>query len=489
MTDELYVPDSFRLRHPENGDKAISTQAMAQSVVKRPGATEGSAFGPMGEGIIWYAAAVADGMISWGTQITARDRQLRGYIDAENWFASGLALISARNAAFSWYVSGPGTTRMEDILKFADDGEGWASLWLKASQDLYGQDKGAFIHVVRAGDSPASEVIGLEHLDAAQCHHTGDPLKPVLYVDRDGKFHLLNWWQVVTFADFPSPAEKLRGVQHCALTRMLRSSQIMRNIAIYVDEKTGGRHTRAVHIVQGIDQKQIDDQVKLQAALRDNEGALRYVQPTIVSPLDFETPIDVKTLEMSTLPDRLDYDVQVKWYIAQMALAFLEDYQTFAPLPWGNLGTSAQSQVLHAKSRGKGPGLFMKMVVHAMNAYIMPRDTEFGFDEQDIEAEQEIAKVKLQRAQRRKIMVDTGEITPEVAAQVAHDEGDLSEEHLEALGGSDITPDRVEDTERGEKADAGEEPVSQTGLLGRVARLFGGRVDDHDADDDPSRNY
>ena len=74
-----------------------------------------------------------------------------------------------------------------------------------------------------------------------------------------------------------------------------------------------------------------------------------------------------------------------KWDIAVLALAFLVDYQEFAPLPGGNLGTSAQSQVLHMKSRGKGPGLFMKLFAHFMNfGGVLPRSVTFEWDEQDV---------------------------------------------------------------------------------------------------------
>lgn len=144
------------------------------------------------------------------------------------------------------------------------------------------------------------------------------------------------------------------------------------------------------------------------------------------------------TIELASLPENFNESDAFKHYIAQLAMAFLSDYQEFAPLPGGNLGTSSQSEVLHAKMRGKGPALFMKMVTNAMNNRILPDNVEFGFAEPDLGAEKEEADVRLARATERAARLASFEITVEEARQMAADAGDLPQEML----ANDITPTR-----------------------------------------------
>lgn len=122
-----------------------------------------------------------------------------------------------------------------------------------------------------------------------------------------------------------------------------------------------------------------------------------------------------------------------------LAMAFLTDYQEFSPLPGGNLGTSTQSEILHLKNRGKGAGLFRKLITRAINYEIFPRNVEFGFSDPDYEAETAEAEVKKIRAQTRQIRITSTEITPEVARQLANDEGDLRQEYMALMGEVDST--------------------------------------------------
>jgi len=429
--------------------------AMAGSVVDTPVAPLPGASPIVQSGIIMLVANAADDMIQWGRQSKMRDGQLRDFIPTESLFASALGIVAVRNAAFSWEVEGPKqlTAHVQDVLDHANMGKGWHDFILKVSVDLYTQDTGAFIEVIREGDSPEGALIGVNHLDAARCYHTGNPVTPVVYQDDVGKYHLLNWWQVVPLAELPSPDRRFKGLQWCALSRLMLAAQILKNTAILQREKTGGRSTRSIHMVKGMTTQQIEDAIEKVQIAADAAGLLRYLKPIIVGNTDPELQLDVKTLDLASLPDGYDPDKQNKWYVAQMAMAFLTDYQEFAPLPGGNLGTSAQSEVLHMKSRGKGPGLFMKLISHALNFYILPRAVSFAYDEQDLSAEGEEADVQKKRAETRKTRVESGEFTPEAARQDALDIGDMSQELFDLLGGQDVTPSVVvRDEEKGAKS-------------------------------------
>lgn len=409
--------------------------------------------------VFYLIANQADGITPWGKAPKQRDLDLRGFWPTENQFAGGLATVSARNAAFSWNVEGPPrtSTKLHDILVGANQGEGWADLIIKTSIDLYTQDNGAFWEIVRESDNPSSPVIGINHLDAYRCWHTGHPDQPVIYMDVNGAYHLLNWWNVCTLAEMPTPIEGKYGLQYCALTRLLRACQIIRNISIRNEEKTGGRYHGAIHLIKGVTTAEINDAIASYQRFADEKGTMRYALPLVVGSVDPTADVGHDTIDMASLPDNWDEEVAHKLYTMQMALAFLTDYQEFAPLPGGNLGTSAQSEVLHQKSRGKGPGLFMKIVTHALNFKVFPKGCEFYFDEADIEAEQAEATLQKTRAETIKIYIDSGVLDQPAARQLLLDHGDIPVEVFQALGGNDVTTEEVTNDE--EQADATAPPA------------------------------
>lgn len=401
--------------------------------------------------ILWVGT-IADSFIPWGTRPKLRDGQLRDFASSEYFLLSALGSVCARNAAFSWKVSGDDAPRTanncQDMLLNAQYGRGWEEFVIKFSMDFYTQDSGAFVEFIRETESEKAPVIGLAALDAARCWLTGNPEQPVLYQNSEGKWKKLYWWQVQNIQEMPSP--KILGtkgchytIQYCAVTRLLKAAQILRNITTYKEEKTGGRFSRAIHLVSGVNQQQLETSLKSHFEIADAKGLTRYVQPAIVTSVDPNAKISHEVIELASLPDGFNENDAIKNYITILALAFLTDYQDFAPLPGGNLGTSAQSEVLHMKSRGKGPALFQKVLGHLLNTMVLPKNVEFKWDEQDIEAEKAEAEVKKIRAEERAVRVQSTEITAEVARQLAVDSGDLPQEVFDAMGGQDVTQQTV----------------------------------------------
>ena len=423
------------------GEKELDAAAIRASVVDRPTQVGLSPQGTnaLESSLVWMVASAADEMEPWGRRPKFRDFQLRQFFPTESLFVSALGLVTARNTAFSWYIEGPPrtATRMRRVMEDFNMGAGWTDGMGKLSQDLYCQDTGAAIEIVREPDRPDGTVVALNTLDAGRIWHTGDPLHPVIYRDRKGVYHLLNWWQVVPLSEMPTAIEGLYGLQICALSRLMLAAQITKSISIYRYEKISGRHARAIHLVKGFNTQQLQDALTQMRAQADAQGFLRYVNPMMLGSHDPKAEIGHDTIELASLPDGFSEDTAFKHYIAQIAMAFLSDYQEFAPLPGGNLGTSSQSEVLHAKMRGKGPAIWMKLITHAMNSRIMPQNVEFGFAEPDLEAEKMEAEVAKLRAEERQIRLLSGEITPEEARQMAADAGDLPQELLMT---TDITP-------------------------------------------------
>jgi len=333
----------------------------------------------------------------------------------------------------------------------------------KVSADLYTQDNGAFIEVIRDGKGAAAPFLGLAHLDAGRCIRTGNKEYPVIYTDREGNQHKMAWYQIVDLTDMPSPVETMNGMQMCAVSRVLRAGQIMRDVAMRTQEKLTGRFAGALHIVSGITMKMIQDAMVQAQEESQTRGRMRYQPPVIAGTLDPSAEVKVATIPLADIPESWNSEEERKWFIAVLALGFGCEYQDLAPLPGGNLGTSQQSEVLHLKAKGRGPELFQKLITHHLNFRVLPQNVTFKFDERDFESERIEAGIKKDRAEAIKIYIESGAVTPEVARQIMEDDGDLKHEYLEMMQ-RDVTGDQVSGDE-GRQQEVEEGVIPEGGIL------------------------
>lgn len=429
------------------GAKNLDQEALDASVVATPGTNAGGQAADLS--YLMWLGGVADGIFQWGTAPKARDRQLREFFPKESYLLGALGTVAARNAGFSWTLEGPDRTvkRSQDMLLNANYGKGWDSFIEETTMDLNTQDCGAFVELIRMGGESATEtspVIGIGHLDSARCFQTGNPQEPVYYRDIQNKWHALKWYQVCPLYEMPSGIENAIGgvlyqLQYSAVTRALQNAQVIRNVTIYEDEKTGGNFLKGLWLVTGFAQAAINDAIAKQSLAVDNQGLIRYKQPAVVSSPIPGAKVDAKLLELASLPDHFDKDVTMKWHIASLAMAFLTDYQEFAPLPGGGLGSSNQSQILHAKARGKGPMLFQKLITHMMNFRgALPQNINFKYTEQDIAAEAERETLRHDRAETHQVYVNIGALDKEAVRQKMLDDGDITEEMFADLTKRDM---------------------------------------------------
>ncbi len=425
-------------------------QAQDRIVQQRPWG-DGSADSLGVHSLVLSMASVADDIVPWGNNPKIRDQQLRNFWPTEPVFSSALYNITGRNAAFSWTLEGPPTTvsTVQQIFHEADFGEGWLSFINKVGIDLFTQDNGAFIEIIRATDSPLSPVIGIAHLDAGSCLRTADPETPLIFTDRRGVMHRMKWYQVIRWAEWPSPIQQMNGVGYAALTRCLRAAQVLRDISVYHREKVGGDTANAIHLVSGMSTQLITDAMADHKNQQAQRGMTRYIAPLVLASVDPTATVSHAQIDLKSLPDGFDPEVAMRWYINQLAMAFGADYQDFAPLPGRALGSGSQSLILHMKSRGKGPALFMKAMEHKFNFHgVMPRNVVFRYDEQDLEEDKEQADLSFTRAQTRQIYLTAGALSVRAVQQQMLDQGEISQEEFDALrtedeGGVDVTTDVV----------------------------------------------
>lgn len=436
----------------------------------------------------------ADEAPSWWTP--RRDIYLRKFWPSEPFLAGAIYSIASRNASFRYEFTGPErqVKKCQEMFAQADLGDGWQSMMMKLTIDLLTQDNGSCLEVIRparartkslAGgkwleavkighdgwsvilpdnhlasldgydyelkDSPVDLPIGIAHLDAGRITRTGDPDYPVTYRDLKGAAHKLSWWQVITFEDMPSPNEEMLGVGYSFVTRILRLAQTLRDIEVLKGEKAAGRFAGRIYLTN-VGGDAVQDAIEESKEAADNRGLTRYMPPIIASTLAPGEIPGVATIDLASLPEGFNEEETLRWYIAGLALGGGTDYGFLAPLPGKGLGTSAQSETQERQARGKSSRLFMKMIEHKFNySGILPRSVEFKFQEVDPQEEAETEAAKQNRAKTRALRIESGEINPQIARQMAADDGDLEQKYLELLGEEDLTPEvTVTDTDKPE---------------------------------------
>lgn len=376
-------------------------------------------------------ASSADGITPWGVSVSKRDQELRKFWPTESFLAGTLLNVCLRNSTYDWRIQGSSPaveTAVTDMLTAALSGDtfGWLPFVQKFSQDLYSQDNGAFIELIRDQPidansrfkGPLAPVIGIANIDSGQCQRTGNPEIPVVYTDREGNKHWLKWYEVIPFSDFPSPIQSMNGVGVCSISRALRLAQIIRSVAMYKDEEVSGRNIRKINIVGGVSNSQIDDAIKRTNEAADNKNFSRFIEHVILASLDPDKPVSVETVELASLPEGYDYDQEMQWYVAGLALDFGIDYQELAPLPGGNIGSASQSIMLHKKSSGKGPRSWMDSLSAAfMNYGVLPRGSKLIFNDKNEQEEMEKQEIRTKASEEAAIIVNAKIFPPQVVAQ------------------------------------------------------------------------
>jgi len=369
----------------------------------------------------WNVASAADQVTPWGRNVAWRDRQLRDFWPTEPYLSGALASVCMQKASMDWEIRGPSPKIVQAVTEMllyrsiaGNAGVGWAQYELVGTQDLFSQDNGRFEELIRDPGMDANSkfkdenapVIGLNHLDSNQCIRTGNPETPVIYIDRQSQRHKLKWYQVISYSDFPSPIERMNGVGVCAVSRSLRLAQILRSILIFKDEKIGGRHYKQLHLVSGVSRADLKDEMERGQEEADNQGQIRFIMPAILASLDPEKPVSSTTIDLASLPDNFDLDAELRWYIAGLALDFGVDYQEFAPLPGGNIGSSQQSMILHRKSSGKGPATYMRRKIESYKTYgVLPRGYTMVYNDKDEQEELERQEVRTKALEEAAIAV------------------------------------------------------------------------------------
>lgn len=426
-------------------DSQFPSQAIQESIQEFPKASES----PTGSFLLTFnIASAADAITPWGENTLWRDRQLRDFWPTESNLAGAIANVCLRNAAYKFVIK-HSSSKLEqavtDMMMSAlgPPGQiGWTSKEVAGSQDYYCTDNGSFEELIRDPGLDANSkfkaekapVIGIAHLDSGRCTRTGDPAFPVIYTDLHGKVHKLAWYEVIPFCEMPSPIQSMRGVGVCAVSRVLRAAQIMKSAAVLTDEMMAGRNFRKINIVGGVSRTDLEDARKRGQENADNRGQTRFIEHAILASIDPEKPVSVATVDLAEFPPDFNFDIWMKWYISTLALGFAVDYQEFAPLPGGNIGSSSQSEVLNQKSNNKGPATYMRSKVSAYKTYgVLPRDCGMEYDDVNQAEELEKQLIRTKAMEEYALALRNGVLPPDAVRRDAVRRGIYDKETVEGI--------------------------------------------------------
>lgn len=399
-----------------------------------------------GGGYVIWLGHKGDTFPKWGYDPINRDRQLREFWHTEPFLASAFGSQIARYSSFPWVLEGPERTTAiyESILNGVENGEGWQNMMIKLVTDLFTQSNGAWLEIIRTSDNAGAPVVSMRHLDAARCRRTGYPNTPVIYWDLEGIPHLMQWYQVVEFTEMPSPNILHRGLQLSVLDRIINAAQLAKAIQQFKLERVSGIKHHKLHLIGGFNQTILDTTMAQKLAGARGAGNQYYADPVMLTALNPNAHITHEQIDLNELPPDFNEEVFMKWYIGNISLAWEDDYQSFFPLPGGNLGTAQQSQTMADKSRSKGPAVFMKLIERKFNYYgVLPKNITFSYGEADPSADLQKAQLLFRFGQSMKMMLDSKLLTPEIAQLMMRDAGFLKAEYLTMLGHIDPTPQPV----------------------------------------------
>lgn len=417
----------------------IDTDVIRRSVTAEDHSTAGRAMPPMFfvTPTMYSIPRYADLLPYWSRD---RDFQLRGTVHRESMWAAAIGKAITKRAALGWTIADTDdskvrTQRAQQLYLHADAGRGWVRFIQRHLRDYLTTDNGAFVEIVRASAGVGSRILGIVHLDSCRCTRTDDPARPVLYRDRIGREHVLRDHQVLTFADMPESGEQYNGVGMCAASRAWYTIAKLSALEQYGYEKLTGDGATEITFLHGLQPQQLQDAIRSTDEQKAAKGAV-YYKGKIVVPVMGDVPLSEVTIGLKNVPDGFDPKQIEDRANVIYANAIGVPVQEVAPLSGQGLGTGTQSVILAEEAEGYGLAAWGKDWEQQQNEKILPESTTFSWtNTHDLRDQKAQAEVKQMRATTRASQINSGEISPAIARQLAVDAEDIPRELV-----ADVTP-------------------------------------------------
>jgi hypothetical protein len=422
------------------GDKTVIENAMAQTIqgrVRDKDSTTG------GINLFLMLARAGDVLPAWWSR--QRDLMLRNFWKRSDHLSGAMYTMIAKMTTIPVRVV-PRDMSIKSHVRIAEEytnllmntaqfGEGFIQFYSKILEDLFGTDNGLFAEIIGMGnkDGPIQGVpISVAHLDSARCTRTSDPEFPVLYSDTDGKIYKLHYTRVMYASQMPSSDVTMNNVGFCSVSRCVNAAQNLVDIGVYKQEKMGSRPQRQILLTQGgLDPEDVANAINVSNQMMDTQGLNRFAKSIAMGNQNIPNA-DIKSIELSSLPDGFDEKESTILGMAVISMAFgIDARELFPGMESG--ASKADAIIQHIKMRGKGPGQTIETVERLFNQKYLPPFLKLVFDYQDDTQDRQSAEIANVRAQGRERDLKNGVSNKRVEREKMLANGELTEAQFEEL--------------------------------------------------------
>lgn len=401
----------------------------------------------------WITNEKTDGAPPYKADSRSRDAWLRRFWPQEPHLAGVINSVVSIDKNRGWWLEGGRnqTIRYENILRNAENGQGWRYFISNASLSYYTADIGTVVETGRDGEG--GPLRALYNVDPVACRLTGDPDWPLAYYDTkatgargypdagvgDGQ----PWGPSDFFRAVPLPSndQKLAGLGYCAVSRVYELAKLMLAIYEHDSEKLGAKAPKGILLLNNITQDQWVNAMKARDANLTQKERDYYGGVEVIAQMGSEPP-DAKLFALSQLPDGFDIQTTTNLLMYAYALCFGYDPIEFWPVAAGALGRGRETDIQHRKGTGKGGMEFVFSLQDRLQQEL-PDSLLFQFEERDAEGELLDAQIHKAWADVAQIL-STGILTPEQTRQYLVDKGVIPSEWAESSQQASVDDEGVE---------------------------------------------
>lgn len=325
-------------------------------------------------------------LAAWGTY--ARKRQARlydRYIMNNLWQGAANGVINKFANTPSQLQGGRNlAARFDNVLRFSQHRKGEKVLKKLVARDYLRYDDGAYIEIIAPGNplkAPTGAVTSLALLDSMHCFPTGDPEYPVVYYNTlPGKkptINVLHHTRVIHWVDMPDGDQDMPDKGLCALSRAMAIVQREVNMGRYINATLDDKPQPGIVLATGMNKQTWETAWNNFRQQQSTDLPPEWGKNVPIFGMDAALPPKLEMFTFSNPPEKFDFKVYVELDVHELALAIGIDIQDIWELTSGNLGSSGQSEIQHAKSRGNTLGDMLSSWELSMNNYVLPESLEY----------------------------------------------------------------------------------------------------------------
>ena len=212
---------------------------------------------------------------------------------------------------------------------------------------------------------------------------------------------------LIQIQSMPSSQDRFVGYGHCALSRLINAKNLMLGYLNYFRQEIGDLPSELMFIINGMSDTKFNDALTKYKTDKKNAGLDEYGKIFWLGSDDPMTPLDVKTLSLTSPNKAFNYQTMIEWWAKLLALNTGESVGEYWLIQHAG-ATKAVESIQSLKSRGKGVAKRLQEKERLYNMRIMPIGVRFEYDNRDDEQDQMREDILAQRISNLKNMASIG---------------------------------------------------------------------------------